>query len=50
MILSTVAETRKNLLEKHKDWYTQAVKLANTAETEPSMPRICPKQTLREKY
>ena len=51
MILSTVAATRKNLLEKHKDWYTQAMKLANTVETEPtSTPRICPKQTLRENY
>ena len=46
LLKSTVETKRAQIKDAHKNWYKEAVELAEKVGTEPTMPRIAPRQTL----
>ena len=46
LLKSTVETKRAQIEDAHKNWYKKAVELAEKVGTEPTMPRIAPRQTL----
>ena len=47
LLKSTVETKRAQIEDAHKNWYKKAAELAGKVGTEPTTPRISPRQTLR---
>jgi hypothetical protein len=47
LVRSSLQDVRNNVESHHSEWYNEAVQLAQKVNTEPSMPRIVTRQTLR---
>ena len=47
-IVATVVSTREKINEKHREWYEEAERFADSVNTSPSMPRTCLRQLLRD--
>ncbi len=47
-IIATVVSTRENINQKHREWYEEAERFADSVNITPSMPRTCSRQLLRD--
>ena len=50
LVQSTLLSIRSDIESKHKDWFKQATKIAESVNRHPAVPRTCRKQTLRENH
>ncbi|XP_066913181.1 52 kDa repressor of the inhibitor of the protein kinase-like [Clytia hemisphaerica] len=49
-VLGTLKNCRKNVQEKHSEWYDEAVEFAAKFDVQPSVKRVAGQSTFRENY